>query len=334
MCACWLYLIAGTPAEGGATTAQAATKDHGAVQALQAALESGQVFELSFAVRPEASSEDARERLIRGVRRALLRLRGTLPEEPAYEFLDGVEFTLTNAEKRTVEIHHPVGEETSEHPSLFRLSAKHARQVYALFRVTTEGADRAWHLHALMVPDGDGWKSNGLTLLLARVDSMDAEAALAAGEKEARAEHGAVALALYGLANELGKTPRYRRSGLQARLDAAHEALTRDLGVPEKPVATVTTAAGKFAISYTNARVFSRGAYLVLFREAAMRQRPAAWRRHQQRLAAAFLKSHPEGKPYFVGIAINERYTDAEGVEHDDRSLFHLDELASPGGEG
>ncbi len=305
-----------------------------AVQALQAALRSGKAFELSFAILPEARTEAARERLVRGVNRALLRLRAKLPETPAYEFLHGVEFTVPKAEERTVEVRQPVGDETADHPSLFRLPAKHARQVYGLFGVTSEGANRAWRLHALMVPEGGGWKSSGLTLLLSRVDSMDAEAALAAGKKEAQVGHGAVALALYGLANELGKTPRYRRSGLHARLATLHQTLTRDLGVPEKPAATVTTPGGRFAVSYTNARVFSRGAYLVLFREAPMSERPAAWQQHQQRLAAAFLKAHSEMKPYFVGIAINERYTDAEGVEHDDRSLFHLDQLTSPSGEG
>jgi hypothetical protein len=315
-------------------TVKSLSADHEAVQALQAALASGQAFELSFAALPEARTEAARERLVRGVKRALLRLRAKLPEEPAYEFLHGVEFTVPKAEERTVDIRHPVGDETADHPSLFRLPAKHARQVYVLFRVMGKGLNRAWRLHALMVPEGGGWKSSGLTLLLSRLDSMDADAALAAGKKQAQAGHGAVALALYGLANELGKTPRYRRAGLHARLDAAHQALTRKLGVPEKPVTTVTTRGGTFTISYTNARVFSRGAYLVLFREAPMGQRPAAWQQHQQRLAAAFLKARPELKPYFVGIAINERYTDAEGVEHDDRSLFHLDELASPSDEG
>jgi len=324
----WLLCVTalfGATARAAEHAAKTATAEHAAVQALKTALESGEAFKMSFVALPPAPTDAVRERQERAVGRAMRRLRAMLPEKPSYAFLHGVEFALAATDERTVAVKQPVGDE--KQPSLFRLAGKPARQVYVVFGLS--GAeDRSWRLHALMQPAGDGWKTGGLTALLDRIGKLNAEAALAAGQKEAAAGHDAVALALYGLANELGKTPRYRTAALHARISSAHAPLAKKIGLPEKPVATVATRGGRFAISYTNARVFNKGAYLLLFREAARKDRPKDTAAHQKQLAAAFLKAYPEAKACFVGIAVNERYTDANGVESDDRGLFGNDELA------
>lgn len=313
------------PVQAGQHAAKALTAEHAAVQALKTALESGEAFKMGFVALPPAPSDAVRERQKRAVGRAMRRLRATLPAKPSYAFLHGVEFALAATDERTVAVKQPVGDE--KQPSLFRLAGKPARQVYLVFGVS--GAeDRSWRLHALMQPAGDGWKTSGLTALLDRIGKLNAEAALAAGQKEAAEGHDAVALALYGLANELGKTPRYRTAALHARISSAHAPLAKKIGLPEKPVATVATRGGKFAVSYANARVFGKGAYLLLFREAARKDRPKDPATHQRQLASAFLKAHPESKACFVGIAVNERYTDANGIESDDRGLFGNEELA------
>ena len=323
---CLAAIVAVTvPARAGQHAAKALTADHAAVQALKTALESGEAFKMSFVALPPAPTDAVRRRQERAVGRAMRRLRATLPEKPSYAFLHGAEFALGATDERTVAVKQPVGGE--KQPSLFRLASKPVRQVYVVFGVA--GAkDRSWRVHALMQPVKDGWKTGGLTAFLDRIGTLNAEAALAAGQKEAAAGHDAVALALFGLANELGKTPRYRTSALHDRVGAAYAPLAKKIGLPGKPVATVATGGGRFAISYTNARIFGKGAYLLLFREAAQKDRPKDTAAHQKQLAAAFLKAHPEAKAYFVGIAVNERYTDANGIESDDRGLFGNEELA------
>lgn len=322
-----LLLVASIKAQAAQHAAKAITAEHAAVRALTAALQSGEAFKMGFVYFAPKLPAEAKARQARAVARAMRRLRATLPEKPSYEYMFGCEFTLAAMDERTVAIRRAVGlEMAGATPSRFRLSSKPRQQVYTVFRVKGHG-DRTWRLHALMYPVEGGWKSGGLTAFLERIGTMDAEAALAAGQKEAAAGHGAVALALYGLANELGKMPRYRTSVFQQRLRAAHEPLAKKLGLPHQAVATVETPTGKFAISYTNARVFRRGAYLLLFREAPRKERPKDPAAHQRQLAAAFLKRHPELKPYFVGIAVNERYTGAAGIESDDRALFLNAEL-------
>ena len=206
-----------------------------------------------------------------------------------------------------MEIRQPVGTKGERgQPSLFRLASKPARQVYLIFKVTAK-ADRTWRLHALMVPVEGGWKTNGLTVFLARYGKMDAEAALAAAQKELAAGRKVLALALYGLANHLGSMPRYRTSAFQERLRAAAQPLILELGVPDdKPVATIRTADGKLPVSYVNARVYGRGAYAVVFRVVGKIEKPSLMEARQKRLAAAFLKAHPEFKNYFVGIGVSE----------------------------
>jgi hypothetical protein len=306
--------------------AKGVTAEHPAAAALKAALENGTAFQMSFAVLPPAADAAAKDRQERAVSRALRRLRSDFPERPAYEFLAGVEFTLAPTAAKAVTVKHPVGDETAEAPSAFTLAPAPASQVYVVHRVAG-GGERAWRLHALMLPAEGGWKSGGLTLIPASIGKLDAEGALAAAQKEAAAGRPVLALALFGLANELSATPRYRTSAFALRLPAAYDPVAKQLGLPDKPVATVETPGGKLALSYANARVYEKGAYLLLFREAATKDRPADPDAHQRQLAAAFLKSCPELKAHFVGIGVNERYTTPSGIERDDRSLHQVADL-------
>jgi hypothetical protein len=321
-------LLLATATGGGAAehAAKAVTAEHPAAVAMKAALDNGTAFEMRFSVLPPAANAEAKDRQERAVSRALRRLRSDLPAKPAYEFRAGVEFALAATNEKLVTVRQPVGDEKADEPSVFRLAPAPLSQVYLVFRVSG-GGERTWRLHALMLPAEGGWKSGGLTLIPTSIGKMDAEGALAAAQKEAAAGRPVLALALFGLANELGTTPRYRTSAFAVRLPAAYDPVAKQLGLPEKPVATVETPGGKFALSYANARVYEKGAYLLLFREAPLRERPADSDAHQRQLAAAFLKSCPELKAYFVGIAINERYTDPRGVERDDRSLTSVADL-------
>lgn len=306
-------------------TAKRADRSHPAVKALHQALHAGEAFRMSFACLPEGITPGQR----RAVARALRQVRATLPDDARYEFLTGLELALAPTKEKTVTVEHPVGDEDAKHPSAFRLSSTPPHQAYVVFRTAGEG-ERTWHVHALMLPTGEGWRSGGLTAFLARYKQWDAEAALGAARKESAAGHKVVALALFGLANELGKTPRYRTSGFHQRLRTAFEPLSKALGQPEdRPVEVLQTPSGKLAVHYVNARVYSRGAYLLIFRTVAKLERQAAMEARQRQLAAAFLKAHPELKQYFVGIGVSEAPDPPIGVAV--RTLYPNEELeASP----
>ena len=326
-----LFSLAAPHALAGSThAAKPLAGEHPAAKALEAALASGDAFRMEFVHLDAGLSRQQRALQQRAVARAMRQVRATLPQKATFARLAGLEFTLGPTDEKTVAVNARVGGEDAEHTSTFRLASQPRTQVYLLYRVTAEGAPTTLRLHALMVPVKDRWKTAGLTAFLASHKTMDAPAAVAAAQKEAAAGRHVLALALLGLANQLSRTPRYRTAGFQRTLRAAYEPVAARLGLPEdKPAAFVQLGSEKLPVHYVNARVYSRGPYLVVFREVATLLKPDVMEARQKRLAAAFLKSHPRLKQYFVGIGVSEAPTPPIGRTV--RTLYLNEELEPDG---
>jgi hypothetical protein len=266
------------------------------------ALTTQEFYESNFHIIPESTSEVSREQIQQQNQNALEKLKERFGANVRYELVDGVEFRMAPGSQRVPILYAMRGEEVSG-PSMFRLPAGQAHQVYLIFSARTR-KDEDMLFHMLMWKVGDEWKATGASVVGTKIGDMDFDDILSAAVAERQAGQELVSFALYQMAGSLGG-PNYRVTPSLQRFQSGMRDLANTLGLPQKPIETIVTQKGRFEIASVSVTFHKEGPCLVLHRKVEKLDSEDELAHRQRLIAEQCLKKYPSLKKYFSALAVS-----------------------------
>ncbi|MBN2583182.1 MAG: hypothetical protein JXL80_08940 [Planctomycetes bacterium] len=317
-----------------ATTGWTATtldEDHEAAKVAKHALESGKIFDAEFhMVETGRLTPEQLTAVKQRVSSFLVASRSMFPAVPRFAFADGVEFVLSETSSETISFLHGMADDPQKYPSTFGLLTRQKRQVYLVY-VAKDNYGDLQMLHLLMWKTPDGWRAANFQLHAAKLSGLDAAKAFAAAETETTAGRHVLGLALYGAAGVMAPRTAYRLGGLQKRLQEPIATLSKQLGLPDRPIDTFQMGNTPVPLRGVNAASHKGWLYLLLWHDCPTAVAAADVPALQALMAVECLKRWPQTKDYFGGISLT---TAAAGEDQRQKTInnnFAVAELEKAG---